>query len=495
MALRQALQQRDSFRDLTLVLQSPDGLRWWSLSARRLSGPAGQFRGWRGVATDISERQRALQQLHWLAHNDALTGLVNRTQIRAQLQTLLRRDGPGPAPLALLLLDVDGFKHVNDSLGHATGDRLLQAFGERLLALARRSDTVARLGGDEFAILVQGGLDATELAALLERLLRGLAEPCVLDERRFTLHASIGVALAPQDGGDVDTLMNHADIAMYAAKHAGGHRYCFFNPALAESARRRMAMTQALRGALERGEFTLVYQPQVDTLDWRVSGLEALLRWHSPVYGEVSPADFIPLAEAAGLMPAIGDWVMHEACSQAARWPGAPRLSINVSATQLDRPDFIARAEAQAQRLAPGQLELEITESTLIADPEAAVAILHALRDRGLRTALDDFGTGYSALGYLRRFPFDTLKIDRSFVKDLTHDAEAAVLVDAILAMARALGMAAVAEGVEAAAEAELLRAKGCETLQGYLFSEPLPAAAVLPFLQRWAAQPVALAG
>jgi len=484
--LKDLLPQRESFRDQTLITRTKAGSRWWSLSARRLVDHDGQPKGWRGVASDITERQKAMQRLNWLAHNDALTGLMNRTQLRSLLEGLLTGDPSTTQPLALILLDLDGFKHVNDSKGHATGDQLLQLFGQRLLATARRSDAVARLGGDEFAIVVQGAPEAAALAHLMERLLNSLAEPCRVDGQLFVLRASLGVAQAPADGCDADTLMNHADIAMYAAKHAGGQQYCFFNPALAESGRRRVAMTQALRGALGRHEFRLVYQPQVSTQDWRISGFEALIRWRSPEYGEVSPVDFVPLAEAAGLMPGIGDWVLAQACAQAAEWPGAPQVSINVSATQLDRPDFVARVAEIAAPLVPGQVELEITESTLINDADAAVAILRSLRDRGLRVALDDFGTGYSALGYLRRFPFDTLKIDRSFVKDLTRDGEAQVLVDAILAMARALGMSAVAEGVESQAEADLLRAKGCETLQGFLFSRPLEADEVAAFLAGW---------
>jgi diguanylate cyclase (GGDEF)-like protein/PAS domain S-box-containing protein len=484
--LKHLLSQRDSFRDQTLITRAATGSRWWSLSARRLTDHDGGLKGWRGVASDITERQKAMQRLNWLAHNDVLTGLVNRTQLRALLEGLLTGDTSSTQPLALVLLDLDGFKHVNDSQGHATGDQLLQMFGQRLLATARRSDAVARLGGDEFAIVVPGVTDPASLAQMLERLLNNLAEPCRVDGQPFSLRASLGVALAPTDGCDADTLMNHADIAMYAAKHAGGHRYCFFNPALAESGRRRVAMTQALRGALSRDEFRLVYQPQVSSQDWRVGGFEALIRWRSPEYGDVSPVDFVPLAEAAGLMPAIGDWVLAQACTHAAGWAGAPQISVNVSATQLDRPDFVARVEELVAGLAPGQVELEITESTLIKDADAAVAILRSLRDCGLRIALDDFGTGYSALGYLRRFPFDTLKIDRSFVTDLTRDGEAQVLVDAILAMARALGMATVAEGVESQAEADLLRAKGCETLQGYLFGRPLEADQVAPFLAGW---------
>jgi diguanylate cyclase (GGDEF)-like protein/PAS domain S-box-containing protein len=487
--LQLKLAQRESFRDQTLIVRTSAGSRWWSLSARRLVDHDGRFRGWRGVASDITERQQTLQRLHWLAHNDALTGLVNRTQLRSLLEGLLTSDPASTQPLTLILLDLDGFKHVNDSLGHATGDQLLQLFGQRLLTTARRSDVVARLGGDEFAVLLHGAPESGALTQLLERLLNQLAEPCRVDGQVHSLRASLGVALAPADGSDADTLMNHADIAMYAAKHAGGHQYCFFNPSLAESGRRRVAMTQALRGALERDEFRLLYQPQVSTSDWRVSGFEALIRWRSPEYGNVSPVDFVPLAEAAGLMPAIGDWVMAQACKDALDWPGAPQVSINVSAKQLDRPGFVARMAELAAPLVPGQVELEITESTLINDAEAAVAILRSLRDQGLRIALDDFGTGYSALGYLRRFPFDTLKIDRSFVKDMTGDGEAQVLVDAILAMARALGMSAVAEGVENEAEARMLQAKGCETLQGYLISRPLEADQVLPFLARWQQQ------
>ena len=483
-ALKDTLARRESFRDRVLILQPPEGRKWWSLSARRLTGPRGEVRGWRGVASDISERQKALQRLNWLAHNDTLTGLVNRTQIRTLLDTLLPGDAGLAQPMTLILLDLDGFKHVNDTQGHATGDRLLQVFGQRLLATARRTDTVGRLGGDEFAIVMPGAPQPQALEPLLQRVLNTLAEPCRVDGHVYTLQASIGVAMAPADGCDADTLMSHADIAMYAAKSAGGQRYCFFDPSLAESGRQRVAMTQALRGALDRRELRLVYQPQVNAQDGQVCGFEALLRWHHADYGEVSPAVFVPLAEASGLMPAIGDWVLAEACAQAATWPGALRVSVNVSATQLDRPDFVAHAAGQAERLAPGQLELEITESALIHDPETAVAILHALRDRGLRMALDDFGTGYSALGYLRRFPFDTLKIDRSFVKDLARDGEAQVLVDAILAMARALGMAAVAEGVETPQQAEMLRAKGCETLQGFLFSRPLEVDGVAAFLQ-----------
>lgn len=485
-ALRIALDQRSAFRDRIFITQSEDDRRWWSLSARPLTDSEGKWRGWRGVASDVSERQRALRRLNWLAHNDNLTGLVNRTKLLAVLQSLLPDMIANQHSLALVLLDLDGFKQINDSRGHAVGDQVLQVFGQRLLQNSRRGDTVARLGGDEFAILVLGPRDEADLEPFLERLLHSLAQPCDVAGQSCSLKASIGISRAPLDGNDADTLVSNADTAMYAAKHAGGHQYCFFSPAMADAGKRSTALTHALRGALERGELNLVYQPQIRTGDWKVCGFEALLRWRHPEFGEVSPAEFIPLAEAANLMPSIGDWVLTQACKQAATWPGSPRISVNVSATQLDRPSFVGRTAEEAARLAPGQLELEITESTLIVDPESALSVLRGLSRSGIHTALDDFGTGYSALGYLRRFPFDTLKIDRSFIRDLAQDGEAQILVDAILALAQALGMATVAEGVESFGEAELLRSKGCTVLQGFLISRPLPPDKINAFLGEW---------
>ena len=486
--LRSLLRRRAAFRDHLLCLRAGRTLQWWSLSARPLLGDGGAFLGWRGVATDVTDRQLAHRRLSWLAHNDALTGLVNRSQFRELLQALLQPGAGAPPALAVITFDLDGFKQVNDTRGHAAGDLLLQTFGQRLLSVARRSDTVARLGGDEFAMLVRGAADAPSLQPLLERLHAALSQPGgAAGAPPLSLRASIGVAIAPQHGEDVDTLLNHADIAMYAAKRDGGHRHCVFHAELAEVGRRRAALAQALEGAAARGEFRLEFQPQVDSGGSRLCGFEALLRWRHPEHGEVAPAEFIAIAEGNGLMPAIGDWVLAEACRHAARWPAHVTVSINVSASQLAAPGLPARVAAAAAGLRPQQLELEITESALIEDTEAAVATLRALRAMGFRTALDDFGTGYSALGYLRRFAFDTLKIDRSFVRDLSHDGEAQVIVDTILAMSRALGMTTVAEGVESRVEAQMLRERGCQRLQGYLISQPLPATQAAAFIEAWA--------
>ena len=485
--IRAIVAARTAFRDRTIcVSRGPGDARWWSLSARPLLDERGRPRGWRGVATDVTDRHLAHRRLSWLAHNDPLTGLMNRTQFRERLQSWLQPVQGECSALAVMVLDLDGFKQVNDSRGHAAGDLLLQAVGDRLRSVVRRQDSVARLGGDEFALIVPGVHSRGDLAPMLDRVFAALSAPLRVQEHAVSLRASIGVAIAPGDGTDVDLLLQRADAAMYTAKQAGGQRACFYDAALAAAGRRRSELARDLAGAVARGEFTLVYQPQVDARDFTVMGFEALLRWSHPTHGEVWPSEFVPIAESSGAMPAIGDWVLTQACRQARTWPRSVRVSINVSPTQLAAPGFVDRVVEATRGLDAGRVELEITESVLVDDTAAAVATLTALRERGLRTALDDFGTGYSALGYLRRFPFDSLKIDRSFVNDFVHDDGAQVLVDTILAMARALGMSAVAEGVESPRQAAMLRERGCALLQGYLVSRPLAADAVAPFLASW---------
>ena len=482
-ALAALLGRRAPFRDGLLTLRLREGPAWWMLSARPLSDRHGSFAGWRGVASDITDRHLAHRRLRWLAHNDALTGLANRTQFRELLASLLPRDA-GDEPVAVLAFDLDSFKQVNDTQGHAMGDEVLRAFGARLQAVARRDDTVARLGGDEFAMLVRGASDEAAVRGLLERLLATLREPAAGGAP--TMRASVGVAFAPRDGTDVDQLLNHADIALYSAKRAGGGIYRVFDPVLAETGRQYTTREHALRGALARSEFFLVYQPLVAADDGRLVGFEALLRWRHPELGDVPPAEFIAIAEAAHLMADIGGWVLAEACRQAMRWPAALTVSINVSATQLAAAGFVDQVQAAIGALRPERVELEITESTLVADAEHAVVGLRALRVRGFHVALDDFGTGYSALSYLRRFPFDTLKIDRSFVHGVDANPGTEVIVDAILALGRALGMRTVAEGVETGAELRLLRKKGCDALQGYLIATPMAAEDVAGFLRTW---------
>ncbi|MBS0448555.1 MAG: EAL domain-containing protein [Proteobacteria bacterium] len=483
--LLQHLARGSPFREQVVAIAGTDGPGWWALSARPLLDDEGRADGWRGVASNVTDRHLAHRRLTWLAHNDALTGLVNRTQFRELLHALLA--GTPAPPLAVLSIDLDDFKLVNDGHGHAAGDELLRVVGERLLSVARRSDTVARLGGDEFAMLVRGVSTSADLTMLLGRVRDALGAPVDVRGRVATPRASIGVAFSPANGTDVDTLMNHADIALYAAKTSGGNRWRFFEHAMADAGRRRNAIAEALRHAVERGEFSLAFQPQVSSGDGRVCGFEALLRWRHAEHGEVSPAEFVPIAEGAGLMPEIGAWVLNEACREAARWPAGVRVSVNVSATQLGgKLSFVERVEFAARGLDPDMVELEITESALVDDIEGAVATLSALRARGFRIALDDFGTGYSALGYLRRFPFDTLKIDRSFVREMASDDESRGIVETILAMSRVLGMTAVAEGVELPSEVKMLQALGCATLQGFLIARPLPAAEVGAFLTNW---------
>ena len=490
--LRRKFSQGVPFRDVLLPIDTASGHRCWSLSARPLLDDHGAVTGWRGVAADVTENQIINRRLEWLAHNDALTGLANRNQFHEGLQRQLAAPSGEMPKLAVICFDLDGFKSVNDTLGHAAGDAFLQSFAQRLQSHTRRSDTVARLGGDEFAVVLRGIAGPDEVRKQLDRLLEALKTPCQIGGQTLMLRTSIGVALAPEDGTDVDSLLKRADVALYSAKHGGGCRYRFYDASMAELAVRRAEIGNALQGAVERGELRLVFQPQVSLDTWVISGFEALLRWRHPERGDISPVEFIPIAEAGGLMPGIGEWVLKEACRQAATWPQALRVSINVSAVQLGLSDFIDQVRAATEGLAAGRVELEITESVLMENTDEAVATLNILRAEGIHVALDDFGTGYSALSYIKRFQFDTLKIDRSFVRDLASDSEAQVLVETILAMSAALKMTAVAEGVESVDEARLLRSRGCSLMQGFLVSQPIPAEEVGAFLSSWNADEVA---
>ncbi len=490
--LRQKFAQGVPFRDLLLPIDNASGQRCWSLSARPLLDDHGVVTGWRGVAADVTENQIINRRLEWLAHNDALTGLANRNQFRDSLERQLSASPGGTPKLAVICFDLDGFKNVNDTLGHAAGDAFLQSFAQRLQSHTRRSDLVARLGGDEFAVVLRGVASQDEVRKQLDRLLEGLKTPCQISGQTLMLRTSIGVALAPADGVDVDGLLKRADVALYSAKHGGGSRYRFYDASMAELAVRRAEIENDLQGAVERGEFRLVFQPQVSLDTWVVSGFEALLRWHHPERGDIPPVEFIPIAEASGLMPGIGQWVLTEACRPAATWPQPVMVSVNVSAVQLGMSDFIEQVNVATSVLDARRVELEITESVLMENTDEAVATLNILRAGGIHVALDDFGTGYSALSYIKRFQFDTLKIDRSFVRDLASDSEAQVLVETILAMSSALKMTAVAEGVESVDEARLLRSRGCALMQGFLVSKPLPAGEVGQFLSSWNADEVA---
>jgi diguanylate cyclase (GGDEF)-like protein/PAS domain S-box-containing protein len=500
--LEHALQRREPFRGLLLPVTARGGAtRWWALTARPLQDEHRQRNGWRGVASDVSAAREATQQLSWLAHNDPLTGLANRHQLRKRLDAVLANLRAGPAAPsarvaahAILCLDLDHLKAINDRLGHAAGDALLRSVGQRLRGVARRSDVVARLGGDEFAILLVD-IDAAEVEGIVQRLLDALRAPCTVDGLQLSAQASVGVALAPRDGTEVDELLNHADQALYAVKAAGRNASREYSPELSAVSRRRAQIELALRGAIERGELALAFQPQMRMADRALTGCEALLRWQHAELGAVPPLDFIPVAEDAGLMPRIGQWVLQQACRAAAQWPQAVVVSVNVSPRQMLGTGFIAQVHEALQQsgLPAGRLELEITESLLLDETPATRQTLQGLREAGVRIALDDFGTGYSALGYLSRFPFDTLKIDRSFVRELGARADADAIVRMILGLAQTLGMQTVAEGVEEPEQARLLQRQGCDLMQGYLLARPLPQAELLRFLQDWPAAAAAL--
>jgi diguanylate cyclase (GGDEF)-like protein/PAS domain S-box-containing protein len=447
------------------------------------------------VVEDVTERRRADEKIAHLAHYDALTDLPNRVLFRERVERELKRAEQGK-PFALLYIDIDEFKAINDSLGHHVVDELLKAVAGRLRACVNDDDMVARLGGDEFAVIKTGISSAIEVETFVAPLYEAIRNPCQCLGHQLSTNASIGIALAPRDGTELDQLIKNADLAMYAAKSGGRRTYRFFEPAMDASAKARLTMEQDLRQALASGGFEIHYQPLVNLARNEVCGCEALLRWRHPERGMVSPAEFIPVAEDAGLIDELGDWVLRTACAEAATWPDHIRIAVNVSPIQLKCQTLAIRiAGALATSgLKPYRLELEITEAVLIRDDEAALAILHQLRGIGVRIALDDFGTGYSSLSYLKRFPFDKIKIDRTFVSDIDTAGGSSSIVQAVVNIAAALNTTTVAEGVETETQRALLRELGCTEMQGYLFSAAKPAAEVKKLFAVTSAQAAAVA-
>lgn len=436
--------------------------------------------GWVSTMDDITERRQIEARIAHLAHHDTLTALPNRVTLRDRLEAALL-GGAATTPCALLYLDLDRFKPVNDTLGHPVGDAVLQAVAERIQAQLRKHDVVARLGGDEFAVLLADCDGLRDAASLADRLIREIARPITVKGLQVVVGASIGIALAPQHGLDPDLLLRNADLALYRAKEGGRGCHRAYEPGMELVVQQRRDLERDLRAALERGEFSLHYQPVVDTTCGSISGFEALLRWDSPTRGKVPPASFIPFAEEIGLMPEIGDWVLRTACREAAAWPQALKVSVNLSPTQFRLPDLIARVSdaLQESRLAAERLELEITETAMIDDVAGATATLHQLRALGIQIAMDDFGTGFSSLSFLHTLPFTRIKIDSSFVRDLGVRPEAAAIVRAVTGLCDSLGVSATAEGVETERQLELLRAEGCPEMQGFLISRPCPASEV----------------
>ena len=443
---------------------------------------------------DISERKQAEEQIRILAYYDNLTGLPNRTFFKEILNRTLVRARRRQENSAILIIDIDNFKRINDTLGHTVGDHLLKAAAEKLSACIRKTDSVARLdedqttevvsrlGGDEFVVLLSELVNAQDAVIVAQRMLNDLSRPIMVGDREVFLSASIGISLCPSDGEDVDTLLKNADAAMSHAKSRGSNSYQFYEESMNAAALKRLTLEGELRRAMEHDEFLVHYQPKLDVPTRKITGMEALVRWQHPERGLVSPADFIPLAEETGLIVPIGEWVLRTACAQNKAWQDAGfeplSVSVNLSSRQFEQQNLTGAVTAALHDtgLAAQYLELEITESMLMRDPEETIMILQAFENKGIRISIDDFGTGYSSLSYLNRFPLDYLKIDRAFVMNITTNPDDAAITTAIVAMAHSLKLKVIAEGVETEEQLAFLRGLGCDEVQGYLFSRPVPA-------------------
>jgi len=437
------------------------------------------------IHMDVTEKRNSEKQIAFLAHHDALTGLANRVQLRDHIMTSLKNAERGER-FSVLCLDLDNFKDINDTLGHSVGDALLCAVSMRLRGLVRDNDLVSRTGGDEFSI-VQPGTEQPVAAAtdLATRIVEALSVPFDIGDHQVVVGASIGIALAPDDGNDADQLLKNADMALYRAKDDGRGGFHFFEPAMDAKAQARRFLELDLRKAINAGEFEVFYQPIVNLAENRVSGFEALLRWNHPTRGRVLPSEFIPLAEETGLIVAIGEWVIRQACAEAMTWPSDLRVAVNASPVQFRSKSLVPAviSALAASGLRPDRLELEITETVLMHNNDATLAMLHQLRSLGVRISMDDFGTGYSSLSYLRSFPFDKIKIDQTFVRDLVEKPDSIAIIRAVAGLGHSFGMTTTAEGVETQQQLDQMRAEGCTEVQGYFYSKPLPASDVAQLL------------
>ncbi|MFB9269642.1 putative bifunctional diguanylate cyclase/phosphodiesterase [Bradyrhizobium erythrophlei] len=440
--------------------------------------------GWVATIEDVTKRTRADEKIAHMAHYDALTDLPNRVLFRERLEQALKVIRPGEQ-LAVMYIDIDEFKAVNDALGHQIGDELLKAIADRLRSCLKDTDVAARLGGDEFAVIQTAIRSNTETMQLLAAIYQAIREPMDCFGHLIRSDASVGIALAPGDGLDLDELLRNADLALYGAKGDGRRTYRFFEAGMDARAKARRSLELELRQAIIDGGFELHYQPLLHLEEGTVSCCEALLRWRHPQHGMISPADFIPIAEETGLINDLGHWVLNAACAEAANWPDHVHVAVNVSPIQFKSQTLALNVAAAlaASGLPASRLELEITEAVLIRDDDIALDILHQLRELGVRIALDDFGTGYSSLSYLQRFPFDKIKIDRAFIKDLAGAGASSTIVQAVVNIAAASDMTTTAEGVETEQQRNLLRILGCTEMQGYLFSRPISAAEIRQLL------------
>jgi diguanylate cyclase (GGDEF)-like protein len=467
---------------LSYILVRRDGLEIpIENSVARIHDREGQATGMVIVFRDVSVARAMALQITYAAEHDFLTGLPNRTLLNDRITQAIALAPRHLKHVAVLFLDLDGFKYINDSLGHPVGDKLLQSIAERLADCVRASDTVSRQGGDEFVVLLSEVSHSEDAAISARRMLQAVARPHSIDMHDLHITTSIGVSVYPDDGVDADTLIKNADTAMYQAKENGRQSFQFFKPAMNVRAVERQSIEEGLRRALERREFSLHYQPKINLAAGAISGAEALIRWMHPTRGMVPPAEFIPIAEDCGLILPIGAWVLREACAQARAWmdAGLPvtSMAVNVSAMEFRHEGFLDGLSAILAEtgLDPASLELELTESVLMKHAASTATILQTLRERGMRVAVDDFGTGYSSLSYLRKFPIDAVKIDQSFVRQISTAGDDTTIVKAVIGMARGLKLRVIAEGVETLEEVAFLRAYRCEEAQGYYFSRPVP--------------------
>ena len=476
--LAERLKARDPFRDLLLPVYVNHDERWWEMSASPRYDERGAFIGFRGVGSDVTEARKSADKINHMARFDTLTGLPNRLLINETLARAMADADKWSSRCAFMMIDLDRFKAVNDTLGHPVGDRLLGRVSERLKLLMTENEMIGRLGGDEFAVVVRDATDTQRTEQLAQTIIDSLSQPYEVDQHTLYIGASVGLAVGPRDGRSAEMLIRSADLALYRSKDAVGGVFHAYEPQLHMAAEERRVLEIALRSAVENSEMHLNYQPVVNAATGQLTGFEALLRWTHPQLGNVSPVKFVPLAEEARLIGPIGEWVLRTACDEAVRWDIPVRIAVNVSPEQLHNPAFVSVvAQALAQSgLPPERLELEVTESVFMREGTVAIEVLEKILDLGVRLSLDDFGTGYSSLGYLAHTRFSSIKIDRSFVQGASKGTkEAIAIIRAVVALADSLGMATTAEGVETEEEHQMVQQLGCSKVQGYYFGRPLP--------------------
>jgi diguanylate cyclase (GGDEF)-like protein/PAS domain S-box-containing protein len=478
---RAQLDRRERFQDFEMQRPGADSRSvWLSLSGEPVFDADGVFKGYRGVGSDVTARKQSEERIQYLATHDGLTGLPNRIMFSQLLNLEIASARRHERKFAVLFIDLDRFKEINDSLGHEAGDQLLREISARLKSTLRASDVVARLGGDEFVVLLQEVGDRSEVAAVARKILSAVIKPMMISGQECRVTASVGIAMFPENAQDELSLMKHADIAMYLAKEEGKNNFQFYTEGIKSQFLEKLTLETNLRRAMERDEFSLHYQAKLDLNSGAISGVEALLRWNNAELGQVTPAQFIPLAEETGLIVPIGKWVLRTACAQNVAWQGQGlppvRIAVNLSPRQFADPDLIEDVAAVLRDtgMAPDLLELEITEGMVMHKTERAVQLLGAIKRMGVRITIDDFGTGYSSLSQLKRFPIDTLKVDRSFIREIPMDSEDRAVTEAIIALGKKLSLTVVAEGVETEAQQTFLREHACDQMQGFYFSKPI---------------------